>query len=328
MRLAVVERDLSGDKLDFLKAVGVSHLCADNTTDYGFDKQGYWDAALIADARKHCAAHGISMDMMTLPLTSAGVDRTGLPGIVCATPDRDEQIERYVKCIRAAHQAGLPAVKYNFVVGPVLRTEPAVGRAGAIHTAFDYSKFQFQPTRCGIIPAEEMWSRIRYLVERFLPVIEETGMRISCHPHDPAMPKGIGLDDRVMGDIAGLKQYMSLSDSPRYGLTLCQGCVQESGANQAEVIDTIRYFGPRIFMVHFRTIVGGYLNFREAFIDEGDVNMLECMKAYQATTPAYNLLVPDHYPKIPGDTAWGHASKAYAIGYIKALMRATGGETD
>jgi mannonate dehydratase len=328
MRLAVVERDLSGDKLDFLKAVGANHLCADNTTDYGFQQQGYWDHEEIAAARKHCASHGISLDMMTLPLTSAGIDRTGLPAISGATPERDAQIERFNKCIRAAYQAGVPAVKYNFVLHPVLRTEPVVGRAGAIHTAFDYTKFKPYLTQAGTISAEEMWKRIAYLVERFMPVIEETGMRISCHPHDPAMPKGIGMDDRVMGDIEGLRKYMGLSTSPRYGLTYCQGCVLESGASQQETIDAIHTFGPRIFMVHFRTIVGGYLNFREAFIDEGEIDMLETMKAYQAATPDHNLLVPDHYPKIPGDTAWGHASKAYAIGYIKGLMRATGGESD
>ncbi|MCL4499408.1 MAG: mannonate dehydratase [Chloroflexi bacterium] len=328
MRLAVVENDFSADKLDFLKAVGVNHLCGSNDRDFGFEKLGYWDAELLADAKKHVEAHGIKLDMLTLPLTSVGVDRVALPNIICATPERDAEIERFIKCIRAAAKAGIPSVKYNFVVGPVLRTEPAVGRAGAIHTAFDYSKFKFVPTRAGIISAEEMWARISYLVDKFLPVIEELGMRISCHPHDPAMPKGVGLDDRVMGDIDGLKKYMALSDSLLYGLTYCQGCVEESGATQQEVLDSIRFFGRRIFMVHFRTIVGGYLNFREAFVDEGDIDMLEAMKAYQANTPDHNLLVPDHYPKIPGDTPWGHQSKAYAIGYIKALMRATGGETD
>ncbi len=328
MRLAVVENDISGDKLDFLKAVGVNHLCTGTSRYFGIEKLGYWDADLVADAKKEVEAHGLSLDMLTLPLTSVGVDRVEYPAIICATPERDGEIERLIKCIRAAAKAGIPAVKYNFVVGPVLRTEPVMGRAGAIHTAFDIDKYKFQPTRCGEISSEEMWARISYFVDKVMPVVKELGIRISCHPHDPAMPKGMGLDDRVMGDIDGLKKYMGLSDSPLFGLTFCQGCVLESGATQQETIDAIRYFGPRIFMVHFRTIVGGYLKFREAFIDEGEFDMLETMQAFQASTPEHNLLVPDHYPKIPGDTPWGHASKAYAIGYIKALMRATGGETD
>lgn len=52
------------------------------------------------------------------------------------------------------------------------------------------------------------------------------------------------------------------------------------------------------------------------------------MKAYHATAPDHMLMVPDHYPRIPGDTAWGHQSRAYAIGYIKALIQAAGGETE
>jgi hypothetical protein len=48
------------------------------------------------------------------------------------------------------------------------------------------------------------------------------------------------------------------------------------------------------------------------------------MQAYQSTAPEHMLLVPDHYPKIPGDSPWGHQTRAYAIGYIKALIRATG----
>ena len=45
----------------------------------------------------------------------------------------------------------------------------------------------------------------------------------------------------------------------------------------------IRYFGERekIFMVHFRNIRGGYLNFEEVFPDEGDVDMYQCIKLYR-----------------------------------------------
>ncbi|MGH2354867.1 MAG: mannonate dehydratase [Chloroflexota bacterium] len=114
--------------------------------------------------------------------------------------------------------------------------------------------------------------------------------------------------------------------SPLFGLTFCQGCISESGAGTAEIVQGIEEVGHRIFMVHFRTIVGGYLHFREAFVDEGEIDIVATLRAYQATAPEYMLMVPDHFPRIPGDTPWGHQSRAYAIGYIKALIRATGGE--
>ena len=47
-----------------------------------------------------------------------------------------------------------------------------------------------------------------------------------------------------------------------------------------QIFDVIRYFGERkkIFNVHFRNIAGGFLNFRETFIDNGDVDMLKAMR--------------------------------------------------
>jgi mannonate dehydratase len=326
--MSVVERDLDGEKLDFLKAVGINHLCGDGPTGYGFEQLGYWDAAVLEDTRKHCEAHGIKLDMLTLPLNSVSVDRVALPNIIRATPERDAEIERLVKCIRAAAQAGIPSVKFNFTVGGVLRTEPQVGRAGAVHTAFDYSKYTFKPTSAGEVSADEMWARLRYLLDKITPVIEDLGIRISLHPHDPAVPLGVGMDDRMLGNIASLEQYLEMTRSPLFGLTFCQGCIAESGATTQDIVEGVGRFGHRIFMVHFRAIVGTYLNFREAFVDEGDIDMMAVMKAYHATAPDHMLMVPDHYPRIPGDSAWGHQSRAYAIGYIKALIRAAGGETE
>jgi mannonate dehydratase len=57
------------------------------------------------------------------------------------------------------------------------------------------------------------------------------------------------------------------------------------------------------------------------------MDMLATMKAYQEVGYEH-MIVPDHYPRIPGDTRWGHQSRAYQIGYVKALMAATGGETE
>jgi mannonate dehydratase len=105
--------------------------------------------------------------------------------------------------------------------------------------------------------------------------------------------------------------------------------MEETGASQEELLDAIHYFGirKRLFLVHFRTIRGGFFNFREAFIDEGQVDLVAAMEAYQDVGYEH-MMVPDHYPRIPGDSRWGHQSRAYAVGYVKALIRATGGETE
>ncbi len=64
----------------------------------------------------------------------------------------------------------------------------------------------------------------------------------------------------------------------------------------------IRWFGSRrkIFNVHFRNIRGGFLNFQETFIDDGDVDMLRAMRAYKEVG-FDGMMMPDHVPKIDGD---------------------------
>ena len=64
-----------------------------------------------------------------------------------------------------------------------------------------------------------------------------------------------------------------------------------------QIFDVIRYFGTRskIFNVHFRNIAGGFLNFRETFIDDGDVDMLKAMRVYKEV--GYDgMMMPDHVP--------------------------------
>lgn len=323
MKIGMMISDLSADKLNFLKAIGVNHICALNYHDFGYDRQGFWDPEPISSMRRRVEGEGVKVDMLALPLPPANVDRAEMPHIMLGTPERDREIGRIIKCIRAASEAGIPAVKGNLIVTGLLRTEPVVGRGGAEHTAFDLEKLQVPNTRAGEVSAEQAWERIAYFVDRVIPAAEDMDVRVAIHPHDPAVPRGIGLDDRVLGDVDGLKKLCDLSPSPYLGLNFCQGCMEEAGATQEDLIDAIRYFGrrQRLFLVHFRTIRGGLGKFREAFIDESDVDLLAVMKAY-LDIDYRHMIVPDHYPRIPGDSEWGHQSRAYAVGYVKALIEA------
>lgn len=329
MKIGMMVSDLSNASLNFLKAIGVNHICALNYRDFGYARQGYWEAEALIEMRRHVESHGIKVDMLALPLPQVSVDQADMPNIMLGTPQRDQEIDRVIQCIRAAAEAGIPAVKGNLIVTGLFRTEPVMGRGGAVHTAFDLKDFEAPTTKAGTVTAEQAWERIAYFVARVIPAAEEAGVRVAVHPHDPAIPLALGLDDRVLGDIDGLKKFCTLSPSPYHGLNFCQGCMLESGASQEALIDAIHYFGSRkrLFLVHFRTIQGGLGKFREAFIDESPFDLLALIRAYQEVGYPH-MIVPDHYPRIPGDTAWGHQSRAYAVGYIKALIAAVGGETD
>jgi D-mannonate dehydratase (UxuA) len=129
------------------------------------------------------------------------------------------------------------------------------------------------------------WRAIEFLVEGLVGAADKAGVRLACHPHDPAYPIG-GLNgvEHVMGSADGIRRFLKLSPSKNHGLNFCQGTVAEMfkgpGKAMIPIIEEFASTG-RIFMVHFRNIHGGYLDFQEVFPDEGDVDMFEAIRAYQ-----------------------------------------------
>jgi mannonate dehydratase len=90
-----------------------------------------------------------------------------------------------------------------------------------------------------------------------------------------------------------------------------------------DVLEAIRYFGSRdkIFYVHFRNVSGPVPTFDETFIDEGHVDMLEAMKLYKEIG-FDGPMIDDHSPMVVQDPGYGYRSRAYSLGYMRALMDA------
>jgi len=160
-------------------------------------------------------------------------------------------------------------------------------------------------------------------------VAEEYKVRVACHPQDPGMPRGRGFQgvETVLGSVDGLKRFVGIAESPYHGLNFCQGSVSEMLEKPGDqIFDVIRWFGTRkkIFNVHFRNIRGGFLNFQETFVDDGDVDMLKAMRVYKEV--GYDgMMMPDHVPRVEGDTNEAQGF-AFALGYIKALIAAVSAE--
>ena len=110
--------------------------------------------------------------------------------------------------------------------------------------------------------------------------------------------KGYRGVETVLGSVEGLKRFVSIRESPYHGLNFCQGTVSEMLQDPGrEIFDVIRYFGSRrkIFNVHFRNIQGRFLDFRETFIDDGDVDMLAALRVYREVG-FDGMMMPDHVP--------------------------------
>ena len=305
--------------------LGVNNVCA-NPPGNPHD----WTLQTLEQHREKVESYGITLDMVQLPLSSTPVERSQSPAVMLAQdPERDRQIDSICELIRNIARAGIPAAKYNLCLIGIPRTERTRGRGGSSNSTFRWSEIDQDapPTIAGEVSADAFWERIDYFLERVVPVAEENRLRLACHPHDPYTPPGFMGVERVLGTVDGLKRFVGMHESPYHGLNFCQGTVSEMLEDPgAEICDVIRWFGSRkkIFNVHFRNIRGRVLDFVEAFPDEGDVNMLQAMRAYKEVGYEY-MLMPDHVPGISGRDPSGTAF-AYCYGYIAALLQAVNSE--
>jgi mannonate dehydratase len=313
--------------LRVLAALGVTHVCSD-LPSRSYDEN--WSVAALTRLRETVASCGLTLAMVPLPMSSSPIEKAEMPDILLGrSPERDREIDQICRMIENCAKAGIPAVKYNLTVLGVVRTEPTTGRGGASLSTFVYDKAKQEPplTAAGRLPDDLYWERIDYFLTRTVPVAAASKVRMACHPQDPGMPPGKGYRgvETVLGSIAGLRKFVGMHESPYHGLNFCQGTVSEMLQNpRVEILEAIRWFGSRnkIFNVHFRNIRGRFLNFQETLPDDGDVDLVACLRAYKEV--GYDgMLMPDHVPKIEGDPG-GRQAFAFSFGYIRALMQALG----
>ena len=320
---------MSDDDLAFYSAAGVEGVCT-SLPSRKLDEK--WSVEALRRERERIESYGIKLEMVPLPMSSVEIERAEYPSILLGmSPERDRAIDEICQMIRNVAGAGIPAVKYNMTLIGIPRTAPVRGRGRAEAHAFNYSLAtnpEPKLTAAGRVSAEVYWERITYFLERVVPVAGEYQVRMACHPQDPGVPPGRGFRgvDAVLGSVEGLKKFVSIAESPWHGLNFCQGTVSEMLQDPAkEIFDVIRYFGTRgkIFNVHFRNIKGHYLDFQEAFPDEGAVDMFHAMRVYKEV--GYDgMIMPDHVPSIPGDPgnySGGAKGFAYALGYLRAVMQ-------
>lgn len=317
---------------------------------------GRWEADKVGAFRDRIEAQGVKLDVMALDVGSllldsiysperatasrailqANIRAAGEAGIPCLKYN-----VQMVGITRTGLVEGRGGVKCS-----AFRLEDysperdrmfsywGVGHPGALADGADIPLEESgSPATCGQqaasmtpgVTEQQGWDALEYLVEALVPVAEEAGVCLAAHPHDPAYPPG-GLNGvhHNLGSIDGIRRFLDLAPgSPVRGLNFCQGTIAEMSRDPLPyILDAIKEFGGRrrIFMVHFRNIKGGYLNFHECFPDEGTVDMAVCIRAYREV--GYRgILCPDHVPISDLDPA-RERFFAFALGYTKALLQA------
>lgn len=262
------------------------------------------------------AAGEAGVPMVKYTVAMVGITRTGVTdgrgGMKCSTFKADEYA---------------PEADARFSYWGTVLPEDGHGKGPSPKDAMKTAEAggQVMAAEVGAISEEDGWRAIRYVVESILPTATEARVRLACHPHDPAYPPG-GLNGvhHVLGSLDGLRRFIDLApDNPYHGFNFCQGTIAEMSRDpNAVVLEAIREFGPqkRIFMVHFRNISGGYLDFREAMPDEGTVDMAAAVKAYREV--GYDgVLCPDHVPLSDVDPG-RERFFAFCLGYTRGLLQA------
>ena len=309
--------ELNDETLSFYRALGVDMVCLNiwsmSREDPSLDlKDGRDKTHFFEKAKAKVASHGMALNAIFM----GGWDEISL-----GMSDRDEKIEAWCTMLRSIGAAGIPGLGYNFKPMGNFRTAPTEGRGGAMYSTFDYNEFSQNRPRPHKPPVseDEMWEHMAYFLRRVIPVAEEAGVRMALHPDDPPIPEPLGGVAQIVSTLEQYRRIFDLAPSDANGMLFCQGCATEMGVN---VYDAIREMASKnkIVWVHFRNVRGALPSFQEVFLDEGDVDMCRAMEIYRDA--GFNgPFMMDHTPRLP-QTQAGWAGRAYAVGYIRALIQA------
>ena len=327
----------------FLARYGISNIVANPASQAN---KAYASVEELKSLRALAKRHGLSVDM-----TSCNFMGSNAPSeVMLGLPGRDGQIENFKTLIKNCAEAGIPAIKYNLPIMPILRSSVIPGRSDTFNHRWRISEMQNSPLMTiwdggsltdgefhnrptdtvegwqkvvGKPTADELWSRIDYFLSRIVPVANQYKVRLALHPEDCGVPpEGFHGVPQVPGTIDGLKRFVTMHDSPYHGLAFCQGTISEDLPDpKTQIHEAIHWFGSRkkIFLVHFRNVRGHRDDVViEIFPDEGDVDMVKAVRSYRDV--GYDgMLVPDHVPM--GLESSGSANFDFCYGYIRGLLQ-------
>ena len=165
----------------------------------------------------------------------------------------------------------------------------------------------------GVLPVishDELWRRLERFLEEVLSVAEASGVQLAAHPDDPPMP--------FMRQSRGW--FISLVFTSASSILTPAPATSSSSAlvhwaRWREMTSTRRLSptaGSKAGYVHFRNVAGRVPQYRETFIDDGEIDMIRVLSILHRNG-FDGVLIPDHTPQITCDAPW-HAGMAHALG--------------
>ena len=240
---------------------------------------------------------------------------------------REEALAHYRELLESMSKLGIKLLCYNFMVGTGwARTGVREGRGGAKATYFSLAETPQAPLR---LTKDQIWANYGHFIKSVMPTAEKCGVRMGLHPDDPCLPE-LGGYARILETVADYDRAYSIYPCESNAVTYCQANFKLMGADLEE---TARHFGKRIAFIHVRDVEGDKTDFTELFHDQGTTDQFSLMRTYRSL----GLDVPlrgDHVPEMEGDRklvedaipGYFNMGRLFANGYLKALLKGTGGE--
>lgn len=351
--LGLYKHMLNKEHYAFAKQAGCTHIVAhlvnyyqedeivkatDEHNNYGLAKADdpIWEYENLVKLKNEIEEFGLKLEAVENFSPADWYD------VLLDGPKRDQQIEKIKWIIRNVGRAGIPIIGYNFSIAGVWgHSRLPVTRGKAVSACFrEETAKKNAPIKKGqvwnmtyehfdsdesleSISHEALWERLKYFLERVMPVAEEVGVKLALHPDDPPM-KFLRGQPRLVYQPDMYNKVFDLVPSDNNVAEFCMGSIQEmSQGNIYESIESCAKMN-KIGYVHFRNVVGKVPNYDEVFIDEGDIDMIHSLQVLKKNG-FDGVLIPDHTPEMGVESSW-YTGMAYALGYMKCALKMVNGQ--
>lgn len=287
-----------------------------------------WSLEELISIKKDINNHGLELEAIE------NFDPSHWHDILLDGPKKKVQIENLKQLIKNVGRAGIPTFGYNFsLAGVSSRDIGPYARGGAVSVGMNgsvdetpipngmvWNMIYDENALDGSLPHighEELWKRLQYFLNEIIPVAEEAGVKMAAHPDDPPMPY-VRNTPRLVYQPDLYQKLIDIKPSPSNNLEFCLGSIAEMTEGDVYEATDIYSKQDKISYVHFRNIIGKVPNYKEVFVDEGDIDMVKILKILKKNN-FQGVLIPDHTPQMTCDAPW-YAGMAYTMGYMKAIM--------
>jgi mannonate dehydratase len=152
-----------------------------------------------------------------------------------------------------------------------------MGGLAANDRQYSLKNLRYEISQYKEINHTDLRNNLKLFLREIFPVLKDLNIYYCIHPDDP--PYNIYGLPRIVSNEKDIKFITSIFKDEQNGITFCSGSLGVNKENN--LVNIIRKYGKYINFIHLRNIIREDIsyNFHEAHHLEGDVNMVQIIKA-------------------------------------------------